>query len=165
MRTLKWLFGEDTHLSDFDAEMVDTAFQDLQDNGGPSGHAVTPSSAGYLKAPPHAVIRYAIKDGYLLANPLDGTEHIPVRAPEKDDVPSAADVKALLDALDCRDGRQMCVYLCATLGLRPQAPREENYSPFETPATDLPNRAALVASARRISHRCGASACRPCSWK
>ena len=118
MRTLKWLFGEDTHLSDFDAEMVDTAFQDLLDNGGPSGHAVKPSYAGYLKATLNSLMRYAIKEGYLLANPLDGTEHIPVRAPEKDDVPSAADVKALLDALDCRDGRQMCVYLCATLGLR-----------------------------------------------
>ena len=93
-------------------------FQDLLDNGGPSGHAVKPSYAGYLKATLNSLMRYAIKEGYLLANPLDGTEHIPVRAPEKDDVPSAADVKALLDALDCRDGRQMCVYLCATLGLR-----------------------------------------------
>ncbi len=118
MRTIKWLFGEDTRLSEFEPSMIDEAFRELMETGGPAGRPVRSSYAGHLKSSLYSMLKSARIDGYLSHDPMEGTEHIVKKSKERDDIPSAAEVKALLDGLDCRDGHQMCVFLCASLGLR-----------------------------------------------
>lgn len=118
IRTIKWLFGEHTHLSELTPEVIDDAFQELLTKGGPSGHKIGTSYAGHLKSSLAGMLKDARKEGYIMHDPIPDTERISKRTPERENIPSAAEVKALLDSLDCRDGRQMCVFLCASLGLR-----------------------------------------------
>lgn len=118
VRTLKHLFGPKVRLSDLTAKMVDEAMVDLLNGGGPSGRPTKPTYAGYVKKQLAAILRAARDDGYMVADIMAKTAKLPTRAPEKDNIPSAYEVRTLLEGLDPRDGHQMCVYLCATLGLR-----------------------------------------------
>ena len=118
IRTIKWLFGEHTRLSELTSDVIDEAFHQLLTKGGPSGHPIGTSYAGHLKSSLSGMLKDAKKEGYIMNDPIPDTKRISKKSPERENIPSAAEVKALLDGLDCRDGRQMCVYLCAALGLR-----------------------------------------------
>ena len=118
IRILKWMFGEDTKLRELTSEMIDEGFRDLLKNGSVSGRSVSVPYVGHIKSCLDKSLKDATKQGYLFKDPSENTERISKRSPERENIPTESEIKEMLNTLDCRDGKQMAVFLCATLGLR-----------------------------------------------
>lgn len=112
-----WPLIGDVPLQALDRAKVDVAVAAMRDGAMPSGRPPKDSYLHALMVSAYTICKGAVQDGLMERNPLEGAAWPNVRYAPKDP-PSAAQVSALLASLDCADGRQMAVYLCASMGLR-----------------------------------------------
>lgn len=110
------LFG-DEKLTDITPLMIEEAFHELLTKGGRQGRPCKTTYINALHTELSSIFNDAVARGYLIKNPARDARRIPHRPAEKD-VPDAAGLRDLLSRLDCRDRRQMAVYLTAATGMR-----------------------------------------------
>lgn len=116
LTTACWVIG-DVPLAQIAQPTLADAYARMMRGESPTGRALSPNYVRQVGVCIGMVLQDAVDRGVLAGNPARGDGLPRAQAVERVP-PTAAQVSALLSMLDVADPRQMCAYLCASMGLR-----------------------------------------------
>ena len=116
MTTACWVIGS-VRICDIKPSTLSDAYTRMREGESPSGRELSGNYVRQVGTAISQALQHAVDRGYLSANPAR-SDDLPKHRVTERVPPSAAEIARALDLLDPADARQMCAYLCASMGLR-----------------------------------------------